>query len=196
VGLNKVFIEGIFRGDLKKKMETFSEETGREMENGVLTAHHWEEMDAIGKLPLGIILNLLKHLLRSIQKNKGMDGIVALQSGITDYLYPSPHMLAWAEGRLKKRPEMTPSQLAYQYAGVVLKNKKAAPTLIRDMQKLKTRLQMQEKRAQWRRLSGRKVNERMKMPKPRIPGNAAYFEKVIFSRLTGKDSGDIVESGS
>jgi hypothetical protein len=62
------------------------------------------------------------------------------------------------------------------------------------MQKLKSRLQMQEKRAQDRRLSGREVNERMKMPKPRIPANAAYFEKVIESRLKRQGGEDIVQS--
>jgi len=171
------------------------EKTGQEESEGMLTAHHWEEMDAIGKLPLGVILNLLKRLLRTIQKNKGEEGIVAIQSGIADYLYPSVHMLSWAESRLKKRPEMTPSQLAYQYAAVALKNKKAAPTLIRDMQKLKARVQMRNKREQWRKMSGRKVNKRMEMPKPRIPANAAYFEKVISSRLASKGGEDIVDSG-
>jgi hypothetical protein len=92
-------------------------------------------------------------------------------------------MLAWGEGRLKKNPMMTPSQLAYQYAVVALKNKKAGPSLIRDMQKLKARLQMRDKRKQWRKMSSRKVNRRMEMPKPRIPANAAYFEKVIASRF-------------
>lgn len=169
-----------------KKTNNLLIEKDMELPNLAVTEYYWNMIGDIARLPIEAILLLQKHLLTVIFREKGEEAIVALQEGVTKFLYPDPKMLSWAEARLKRKPEMTPSELAYQYAKVALNNRRMGPSLIRDMQKLKTRVQMRNKREAWARMSGRKINKRMERPKPRIPANAAYFEKVVASRLNGK----------
>jgi hypothetical protein len=162
-----------------KKMEKLSSEELSGLSEKELMYYAWDLMGAISTLPREDIRKLTNHLMESIKKGPGGEEKAAsVRDDVIDFLYPSPHMLAWAETRLKKRPEMTPTQLAKQYAGVVMKNKKMAPSLIRDMQKLKARLAIRKKRDEWARLSGRKIKRRMMGPKARVPANAAYWDKV------------------
>jgi hypothetical protein len=160
-------------------MEKLSSEELSGLSEKELMYHAWNIMGAISPLPKQEIRKLISHLMESIKKEPGGGEKAAfVRDYVIDFLYPSPHMLSWAETRLKKMPEMTPTQLAKQYAGVVMKNKKMAPSLIRDMQKLKTRLAMRKKRDEWAKLSGRKIKRRMMGPKARVPANSAYWDKV------------------
>jgi hypothetical protein len=162
-----------------KKMENLSSRDLSRLSEKELMYYAWDLIGAISTFPKQEIRKLIGHLMESIKKGPcGEEKAASVRDDVIDFLYPSPHMLSWAETRLKRKPETTPAQLAKLYAKLVLKDEKAGPSLIRDMQKLKTRLAMQKKRDEWAKLSGRKIKRRMMGPKARVPANAAYWDKV------------------
>ena len=97
-------------------------------------------------------------------------------------------MLKWAEKRWKQDIKITPSWMAKQYASIVLKNGKQAPSLIRDMQKLKARMQGRQKRKTWAKMAGRKIKERIKGPRARVPARAAYWETIYDNRMNAVET--------
>ncbi len=169
--------------DVKKQKKLLIEKNVEFIDTAI-TRRHWEAAGEMADLPDEDTARLIEHILMVKFKKKGKESVIALQERIANFLYPDPKMLSWGERQLKRNPGITPAELAYKYAKAYLKNVRMGPSLIRDMQKLKVRVQMRDKRKEWADASGYKIRPRMKTPKPRIPANAAYFEKVIESRFT------------
>lgn len=70
-----------------------------------------------------------------------------LMRSMSKVLYMNPHLEKWAEAHLiNKEMNISPMQMAYEYAYLMKQDKRVAGAYLHDMQRIKARLQMRDRR--------------------------------------------------
>ena len=111
-----------------------------------------EEVEILARmreLEPDMLQRVLRRLMREILDiSRDRELVKSLVVCMANEMFPSTHLEAWAETRLiKKDMKITPSQMAEEYAYVVTGSPRMAGKYVRDMQRVKHRLNTRYKRS-------------------------------------------------